>query len=384
MNKRLIIKLVAGLVAALVISFGLLVATHRAFVNRLITYPSDPVTDVGWYTPMRVVPGARTAPVPAWEGELPIAADTLQAAGDYAEERRSSALLVAHQGRIVLEKYWNGADASTIVNGMSMTKTIVALLLGIAIDEGDVPSIDTPLSAYIPEYAEDDRARITFDQALEMSSGLRCDESTDAPFSDLVQMHMGDDVMAAALAVPAVEPPGQRFEYNNVNTQIIARALSQATGKELAGYLSEKLWQPLGAGPAQWWLDREGGSVKAYCCFFATAQDWLRVGMLMLNDGKVGDRQIVSRGWIERMISPSQNEPDYGHHIWIAQSGDGVRRTNRSEEFAVEDLFYLDGKHTQRVYVVPSRELVVVRVGERPATWDDSRLINTLVRALPR
>jgi CubicO group peptidase (beta-lactamase class C family) len=123
------------------------------------------------------------------------------------------------------------------------------------------------------------------------------------------------------------------------------------------------------------------GEAKTFCCLFATARDWARLGLLMLPEGRAGDRQVVPADWVRQMLTPSPHEPDYGYHIWLG--GQGSRREDRDEEFLADDLVYLDGKMKQRVYVVPSKDLVIVRVGEQARGWDDAYLPNAVLRGLP-
>jgi CubicO group peptidase (beta-lactamase class C family) len=138
----------------------------------------------------------------------------------------------------------------------------------------------------------------------------------------------------------------------------------------------------LAASNASVWLDRAGGTAKTYGGLFATARDWARIGLLFLNQGAVGDRQVVPREWIRKMITPSDLEPDYGLHIWLGYEPGGSRKGEREDPFP-GDLYYLDGEDKQRVYIVPSRSLVIVRLGEDPGAFDDSFLPNIIIKGLP-
>ena len=353
------------------------------FVTRMLTYPGETaVTAVDWYTPKAIVPGRPGTPVPVAVGEeAGFTAAALDSIVEYAGQNNSAALLVLHRGRIALEKYWEGHSAQSTTNAMSMAKTVLALLVGVAIEDGFIDSEADPVAKYIPEWAGDARADITIKDMLQMSSGLRVYADQNDPFSDLVQIYLGTDAAATALKVPQVQPPGGGFFYNNVNTQVLGVLLERATGQPFAEYLSHKIWQPIGAGDAAYWLDREGGMAKTFCCFFATARDWLRLGQMMLDRGRVGEQQVIPESWLQKMLTPTPFEPDYGLHVWLAYSEDGRRKKHRSEPFIARDMFYLDGADIQRVYVIPSYELVIVRVGnDVPGMWDDAFVPNTLIR----
>lgn len=362
---------------------GLAVAIDWRFVSRTISYPKNAITNTGWYRPQAPVLGSAGPSLPE-AAEVSLSASALAEATDFAAAQNSTALIVLHQGEVVLEKYWQGASAASLSNSMSMSKSVLALLIGIAIEEGAIGSVQDPLSRYIPEWASDRRGRLTLKDLLYMHSGLRNEDRTDTPLSDLVQLYMGSDVEKTALRVPQASPPGQYYDYNNVNSLLLSLVLERATGESYADYLSSRLWQPLQASDAALWLDRPGGRAKPFCCFFATAPDWARVGQLLLNQGKVGSRQVVPAEWIRQMLVPSPLEPTYGLHLWLkARTADFPNVDQAaSAAFLADDTFYLDGRAHQRVYVIPSAALVIVRIGEDPPAWDDAILPNLLVRSL--
>ena len=379
LHKRLVL-----LFTAIVPITGSLLVDWR-LVNRAITYPEAPIMAIDWYHPRTTVVGQSGRPLPAAtvqpSGAL---ADALKQVSAYVQERNSTGLIVMHRGEVVLEEYWQGHDADSAFNAMSMSKTIVGLLVGVAIAEGHIDTMDDPVTQYIPEWSQDERANITLRDLLYMQSGLRNERRTDTPFSDLVQMYLGSDVARVALNIPSVSPQGQAFEYNNVNTQILAIVLQRATQMPYADYLSTRLWQPLGASDASVWLDRPQGNAKTFCCLFATIHDWARVGQMLLNQGRVEQTQVIPSDWIQQMLTPSPLESTFGTHIWIkARTPDHPNvDQGATQPFLAPDTFYLDGRDLQRVYVIPSQELVIVRMGEWPETWDDAVIPNILVEAL--
>lgn len=354
-------------------------------VSRALTYPEAPIMAIDWYRPLAVVAGEPGPPLSdgaATPSHIP--KETLEEVSRYAQERNSTGLIVMHRGAIVLEEYWQGYGPTSMFNAMSMSKTIVGLLMGAAIAEGSIRSIDDPVADYIPEWRQGERAAITLKDLLYMQSGLRNERRTDTPSSDLVQMYIGSDVARTALNIPSVNPPGQAFDYNNVNTQVLAIVLQRATGIAYPQYLSTRLWQPLGASDGNVWLDRPRGTAKTFCCFFATTRDWARVGQMLLNQGRVGQTQVLPADWLQQMLRPSPHEPTFGTHIWIKARTPDYPNVDQAatEPFLADDTFYLDGRDLQRVYVIPSAELVVVRMGEWPPNWNDSVIPNLLVEAL--
>ncbi|MFQ4139511.1 serine hydrolase domain-containing protein [Nodosilinea sp. PGN35] len=354
---------------------------------RSLTYPDRPITSTEWYQPQQLVPGAAPQAPPLARAETTeIPPEALQRAIDFAERQNSVALLVMHRDRLVLERYWQGHTAEAPVNSMSMAKTLLALLIGVAIDEGHIGSLQDAVGTYLPEWADDPRGDITLADLLYMQSGLRNDSRIDTLESDLVKLYGGSDAPKLALGIPLETTPGTVFDYSNFNSQLLSLVLERATGEPVGDYLSSRLWQPLGAGDGFLWLDRPGGHAKPFCCFFATAPDWVRLGQLLLHGGRVGETQVIPAGWIQQMRQESPLEPTFGLHIWLKARTADYPQVNRasSAPFAAADTFYLDGRHHQRVYVIPSEELVIVRLGEEPPAWNDAVIPNAIVEGLRR
>lgn len=375
------LKSIGILVGGLAITGGTAIALNWTYLRRIVTHPDNSITDVNWYKPLVTVKGNPDALPIANNNFIP--EDSLNKISAYARSHNSSALLVMHRGKLVSESYWKGSTPSSTSNSMSMSKTIVALLIGIAIEERYIDSELDPVAKYIPEWSGDERNKITLQDLLYMRSGLRNEDNTDSLGSDLVQMYVGNDVDTIALNVPATKSPGEAFDYNNANTQILGEVLERATGEKYVDYLSSRLWQPLQARDAAIWLDRPQGNPKTFCCMFATARDWGKIGQLFVKRGKVNNKQVVAAAWLDKMIQPSSTESSYGYHIWLeAKTKDKPKISRRASQPFIANTIYLDGKSLQRVYIIPSQELVVVRIGEQSEEWDDSVIPNTLVNGL--
>ena len=382
LNYKAIAKVAAVVVGIFTLVTGTAIALNWTLLRRMITYPEDFITNVDWYEPLETVKGQSSQLSIASSSSIP--QTSLDKISAYAQTQNSSALLVMHRGKLILEKYWGDFTPTSRSNSMSLSKTIIALLIGIAIEEGQIESELDPVANYIPEWSKDARSKITLQDLLYMQSGLRRRDDTDSLRSDLVRMYGSSDADAVALKIPAIQAPGQVYNYNNANTQILSEVLERATGERYADYLSTRLWQPLQANDAAIWLDRPQGNPKPFCCLFATPRDWARVGQLFLDRGQVQGKQVVSLAWLNKMMQPSTLESKYGYHLWLkarTKAKPGIDRT-ASEPFVAQDTIYLDGKSRQRVYIIPSRELVVVRIGEQAEQWNDAFIPNTLVNGL--
>jgi CubicO group peptidase (beta-lactamase class C family) len=265
------------------------------------------------YQPPETVKGGRGAQFAPAAGEV-IDKAALDRAEAYAEGQDSFAFIVARNGRIVRERYWQSFGAASRFSTASMHKSVMALAYGQAVARGLI-SLDDPVSKHVPEWRNDPRGAITIEQLLTMSSGLEAPPG-NAPTSLGMQLMFSSDIRAAALSFPQARPPGTEFAYGNVNSQLAGMALTRAVGMRYADWLSRTIWAPIGADPAALWLDRPGGTPHFFCCLQTTALDWLRVGELIRNQGRVGSRQVVPSEWISRMAAPSRLNPSYGLQMW--------------------------------------------------------------------
>jgi CubicO group peptidase (beta-lactamase class C family) len=306
----------------------------------------------------------------------------------YADSTGSVALLIYHQGALRYEKYWPGFDRTTRTNPNSMHKTVLGLLVGAAIADGFIDSVDSPASKWITEWQGDDRRDITVRDLLQMSSGL------EVPIFGTwksARILFGSDLAAGVLGLPRVKPRGSEYQYSNANSQTLLILLERATGQRYSSYLSSRLWQRLGADDAALWMDREGGLPRGFCCLFATARDWLRVGRLFLDGGRVAENQVVPLEWMIDTVKPAPKNSNFGYQIWLGSPPGTERRYNdyavkayHSAPFAAKDIIYVDGFGGQRVYIVPSLQLVIVRTGKSTTSWDDAIIPNAVIRSITK
>lgn len=353
--------------------------------ERRASFPGPAlVQSIDWYKPLGLVP-AQPRRFPAGR---PLAAASTRALDAFAAQTGSFALIVARHGRIVYERYGPGFTSASRYDTASMHKAVVALLVGAAVSDGKINGVDDRLSRYLPELAGDARGDITLRQLLEMNSGLRTPPLSDSSASPYWQTYFGADLGWSIGQWPFEPTTRGQFYYANANTQYLLWVIERATGKSYVEYLSNRLWRPLGAGEARVWLDREGGSPRGFCCLQASARDWLRVGELIRNEGRWRGTSLVSAGWIAQMLAPSPGNANFGWNVWRGAPynpkrtyGPGIPAIIESRAtFARDDTYYIDGSGGQRVYVIPSEELVIVRIGQPRSDWDDSQLPNMLVK----
>lgn len=276
----------------------------------------------------------------------------------YLEKYQTTAFLVIKNNKIVFENYWDNFTDSTLSNSFSMAKTVVGILIGVAINEGKVESVNDPIYKYLPEYNTDKGKRITIKHLLTMSSGINFNEDYINPFSFPAHAYYGDDILEAMSGYePSVEP-GIIWRYRGGDTQLLAFILENATGKTISEYAEEKLWKPIGATyPAYWSIDSEGGKEKASCCLNSNAKDFAKIGKLYLDTGNWQGNQIVPKNYVLESITPcnlvdSEGEvvSHYGYQWWLLN-------------YKNKDLFYARGILGQYIIVVPEDKLIIVRLG---------------------
>ena len=366
-------------------------------VERRTNLPKQLPWPVEFFQPQVPVPGAPGPELPRAEsGQLSIGADALTAARDYAQEIGSAALLVYHRGAVQLEWYPEGSGPDTISHTYHMQWAPLVLLVGVAIDEGHIGSVDDPAANYLPEWRNDARKEITLRHLLQQSAGLelRFDaHKSEGMFSRDARAYWGSDTEPVLInEYPAVAPPGSRFDYNYIVPELLGVILERATGRKYEEYLSAKLWKPLGNKTAYLWLNRPDGEAHQDAGLFSAPTDWLRLGVMLLQGGKFGDQRIVPSEWIDMMRQPSAANANFGF-TWLGSPYLPARRlatdprvtytVHASEPLAADDVYYVDGYGGQRVFVVPSLDLVVVRIGAVARdNWDNSRLVNLIARGI--
>lgn len=386
------LKLLGFALGAVVAVALIIVATDLVFWHRYVTLPMRHiVTATEWYTPRVAVTGAAsTSLVVAAPAQRTISESAFAAALTYAKARPTVALLVFHAGQIELEYYGAGFSASSLTDSQSMHKSVLAMLVGLAIEDGSIQSVEDPIGRYIPEWDDDPRGAIRLRSLLQMSSGLAPASMSLNPFASGLQLYLASDRRPKLLQTRAAQRPEETFDYNPLNSELLGTIVEHATGQSYAAYLSQRLWKPLGASTAYLWADHPGGLVHTSCCLQATARDWLRLGLLVMNRGLVDGRQVVPAAWIDAMLTSSPRNPNYGYQIWLGREFTPERRytvasklrAHHGEPFAAPDVAYFDGSGGQRVYVVPSAKLVIVHTGEATFDWDDAFLPNAILRGL--
>jgi CubicO group peptidase (beta-lactamase class C family) len=306
----------------------------------------------------------------------------LKAALDHAFEepdappfRRTKAVVVVRDGIIIAERYADGVTIDTPLLGFSMTESVINALIGIMTQQGMVsPSIPAP----IPEWraASDPRHVIEVEHLLRMTTGLALDETNSGFDASSQMLYLHNDMAGFAVKAQPIAPPGTRWAYSSPTTQLLARIIRDAVGgpEQTLAYAWRELFNPLGMRDVT--LEFDGaGTLQASTYMLASARDWARFGLLYLNDGVLAGKRILHEDWVD-FSAAATLDTDYGAGFW----------TNRSEHQHAKarvrlgvprDAFFASGDLGQRVVIIPSQQMVVVRLGDSTHPAGD---INGLAR----
>jgi len=354
-----LIKRILRVLALFIILFSLFAwISGRTYLFKAAYYNFAKIDDYKHFTNNTVATGNFQPWQVSKQYNKAVLPDTLT---NLLENLKSVGLLMIKNDSIVCEKYWDGYSDSSLSGSFSMAKSITSLLIGVAIKEGKIKSVQEPVGDFLPEFKEGEKAKLKIIDLLTMSSGSNWDESYINPLSVTAELYYGADAYKTATGVKMVKQPGSIHEYKSGDTQLLGLLLEKATGSSLSNYAAQKLWQPLGAAhPALWSTDHEAGNEKAYCCFNSNTRDFARIGKLMLDSGKWKGVPIIDSDYYAKSITPcgiSDNTGKacdyYGYQWWIDPEH--------------KEIFYARGILGQYIIVIPSKKIIIVRLGKRTA-----------------
>lgn len=261
------------------------------------------------------------------------------------------AFLIIKNDSIWYEDYAKNYGRTSKTNSFSMAKSITSALLGKAIQQGKIKSLQQPVAEFFPQFDQ----RLTVGDLSSMASGLNWDESYYNPFSMTAQAYLRSDIRSLILDLRVVDTPGKKFKYLSGNTELLGMVIEKATGKKLSNYLSKNFWKPMGMqSDALWQLDsQEDGLEKTYCCIASNARDFARFGKLYKDYGNWQGKQLLDSTFVKTSIHPRFKEsPTYGYGFWLSNYKD-------------KEIFVMRGILGQYVITIPKDEVIIVRLGHR-------------------
>jgi CubicO group peptidase (beta-lactamase class C family) len=290
---------------------------------------------------------------------------------DYFDKTVTTGVVVVREGKLVHENYFHGAHERSRFTSWSIAKSFVATLVGVAMQEGKIGSLDDPLGKYIPELAGDVYETVTIRAAMLMSSGVLFDETYDNKLSDINKFYykvfiFGQSSDRAMLGYSKVREPMNLFSYIGSDTQMLSWLLRTVYGQSLAQIVQQKLWQPLGMEHAAYWsTDQRGGREIGFCCLNATARDFAKLGQLYLQDGMWNGVRLLPDGFVKMATRPNFRWQEagfdspltnpimkglrgYGMQFWVPRDADGE--------------YYGSGVWGQTLWIDEKTKSVVVRM----------------------
>jgi len=294
----------------------------------------------------------------------------------FLDYTNTTGLIVLHEDRVVFEEYYRGETAATKHISWSVAKSFTSALVGIALVDGHIGGVMDPVTQYVPGLAGSGYDGVPLKHVLQMSSGVRFDEDYDAFFSDINRMGrtiaLGTPIADFVGSLRNEVPPGTRHHYVSMDTQVLAMVLREATGQTLAALTEEKLWKPIGMESGAYWMADSAGMELAFGCLNAVLRDYARFGLLYLNEGKRGDKQIVPAEWVRASTTPDAphvmpggdvtavDDQGYGYQWWIPARPHG-------DYIAV-------GVYNQFIYVCPKHRIVIAKTSANAHYLDDESI----------
>ena len=278
---------------------------------------------------------------------------------DFIDHNHVVGLIALKDGAIHLERYAAGNAEDSLWVSFSVAKSVVAMLLGAAIADGYIESVDEKVSAYLPRLQNSTYDAVTIRNLLQMASGAAWNEDYADPTSDVNTMPGSlVDLYRLLGAKERVAKPGEQFNYNTAETNLVGALVRAAIGNNLATYLEHKIWIPFGMqANANWMTHGEGGGELGGCCINATLRDYARLGLFALADGVLPDgTRVLPEGWMRDSTTPSAAFPGYGYLWWLSEGG----------------TYSAIGIFGQSIYVDPARQVVIATHSAWPAAGGDA------------
>lgn len=352
--------LILGIILATL--FGLIIITGNShlFLGMYDTYfkgRSKPGVHEPDLFPYRTIKA--TSPKP-W--------DSNKSATDYSysdrfetlkKEYGTKAFVVIQDEKIIHENYFGDYTDTTISNSFSMAKSILAVLAGIADYEGKI-DIEAPAARFVSDMVNDPDSTLKIKHLINMTSGMNYDESYGNPLGFMAKAYYGNDLLSLMKGYDFEAKPGTIWRYKGGNNILLSVLLQRALGESISEYAEKKLWGPIGATTdARWIIDHPEGYEKSFSGYYATAKDFAKVGWLYMKHGKVYGQRVLDSTYVANSIEPvnlpnedNENVDYYGYAWWMTS-------------FEGEKVFYMRGILGQYVFCIPSKNMIIVRLGEK-------------------
>ncbi len=278
---------------------------------------------------------------------------------DYLAQGDVMGFIVLKDGQIVFEKYLHDAKPDDRFLSMSISKSVVSVLFGVAVDEGKIHSVDDPVLRYLPELKDSAYKDATLKNVLQMASGIQFNEDYLDPKADVHRLTVdifrgGEPFEDVARRLKPERKPGTAFHYQSINTQVLGLVLEKATGTPLNKYAEEKLWKKIGAqSDAFFYESKNQPEICAFACFNATLRDYARFGLMAMNYGALNGTRVVSESWMKESTTAPPFNAGYGYQWWLSANNP-------------DHAFRAIGIYGQTIYINPAKHVVIAQFRATP------------------
>ncbi|MFZ0283185.1 MAG: serine hydrolase [Bacteroidales bacterium] len=304
----------------------------------------------------------------------------------FLEGSGTTAFMVIRNDTVLYENYFNGHDHESYCKAFSASKVFISALIGLAIEEGKIASVNDPVMKYIPELNDKRFAGLTINHCLALTAGIRTNNKQAFPWNDKVRIYYTRDLRKLVSGIDYAKEPGKEFFVEEFSPVILGLVLERATGKSVSDYLADKLWTPLGMEKDGLWVtDRKNNGFEAVNSgLTGVATDFARFGRLYLNQGMWNGKKLLPADWISASTRPDTasisfyNKIEYyeGRDVYYNSMWWGLRNNENEYEYSA------NGHFGQRIYISPSKNAVVIRFGSKDGKVDWTSFIMKLVEKI--
>lgn len=322
--------------------------------------------------------------------------DVLEALTDYAEINTSAVFMIYENGAITTERYFGDTSHDTLINSKSLAKPLGTIAVGRAIKKGFIESLDQKASDFIVEWKDTPKDAVLIRHLLDMRSGL-LPQGFSLDAEDVLNrayLH-GRHSEVIIHEYPLIHVPGERYDYSNANAELVGLILERATGMKYRDWIGAEILALIGAPGGSIWMNREGGEAHSGCCVQLTAESYMKLAILVLNDGVWDEDILLDKSFVGDMRAPTPQNKYAGIGVYLGKHFKSDRgagnpddstfgATFHSEPYVDEDMILFDGNGNQVLYIMPSRGIVAMRLGGNPPkdpSWDNSYIPNLIARA---
>ncbi len=288
---------------------------------------------------------------------------------EFLKKNKTVAFLIIRNDSIYYKNYFKGYSEKSVVPSFSMAKSVISILIGAAIEDGYIASVNDPVTKYVPEMKNEGFDKISIENLLQMTSGIAFSESYLNPFGDAAAFYYGKNLKKKTYRLDIETAPGTHFDYSSGSAQLLGTVLNNAlpNGITISNYLEKRLWKPMGMKyKATWSLDEKNGIEKTFCCLNASAIDYAKIGRLYLHNGNWDGKQIIPKAWVQKSTeidTTNGSAKFYQYQWWLPKE---------SGDFAAKGIL------GQFIYVNPKKNLIIVRLGKNYGDVEWMDVFNSL------